>query len=144
MSFEGDLTEFIRGWSAGEMPFGRWTDHLKVWCEERKPQVLYLTYEGMKEDLSAAVHAIAQHLELSLSTQQLEELVPLFTMSAMKANKASFEPVSVQWKPGFEFLRKGVVGDSKEAFGEECKAIFSQMVSEAWPESVPEYAQQCL
>ena len=124
VSFEGDLSEFMKSWAAGEMPFGKWTDHLKVWLENPKPQVLYLTYEAMKEDLSAAVHLIA--------------------MSAMKANKKSFEPTSVQWKPGFEFLRKGVVGDSKEAFNDECQAIFTQMVNEAWGDNVPQYAQQCL
>jgi hypothetical protein len=68
-------------------------------------------------------------------------LVPRFTIESMKAERKKFEPVSVQWKPGFNFVRKGVVGDSSAAFDDEqTRALYGQMVADAWPEGLPEWA----
>merc|ERR1712166_5777 len=138
VSFSGSFEQFFVEWLSGEMPFGRWTDHLKAWRGVPVPGVLYLSYEQMKTDLSGAVHAVADFLELELSPAEVEALVPRFTIEAMKANRKQFEPVSVQWKPGFNFVRKGVVGDSRNVFTPELQAKYSQMLEEAWPEGIPE------
>jgi len=98
VDFEGSFEEFVQGWVEGGMPFGKWTDHLKVWREEARPGVLYLVYEEMKADLGRAVHQVAEFLELGLSYDDVEALVTRFTIDAMKADRKMFEPVSVQWK----------------------------------------------
>jgi len=141
VDFEGSFEEFVQGWVEGSMPFGKWTDHLKVWREEERPGVLYLVYEEMKADLGHAVHQVAEFLELTLSYDDVEALVPRFTIDAMKADRKMFEPVSVQWEEGFQFVRKGEVGDSAQAFESVKMAqLFDSLVAEAWPEGVPVWA----
>jgi hypothetical protein len=55
----------------------------------------------------------------------------------MKANKNKYQPISVQWKDGFEFIRKGVVGDSASVFSCEQTALFDNMLREEFPEGFP-------
>jgi len=141
VSFEGTFNEFATDWMEGKLPFGRWTEHIKVWRENQLPNVLYLSYEEMKKDLKTAVHEVAQFLELDLAKDAIDELVPNFTIDAMKSDRKRFEPVSVQWKEGFNFVRKGIVGDSEKSFDEETARAFNNFVAEAWPDGVPEWAR---
>lgn len=46
----------------------------------------------------------------------------------MKANKAQYQPISVRWKNEFEFIRKGVVGDSERMFSVEQHRLFEDSV----------------
>jgi hypothetical protein len=54
----------------------------------------------------------------------------------MKANERQFMPVSVQWKGGFSFIRKGAVGDGQSAIDAqqggagEAKAAYEAMIAE--------------
>ena len=60
---------------------------------------------------------IAIHLELNnLTDKDIEEVVGQLTFNSMKSDLAKFEPVSVKWRKGFSFLRKGNVGDSLHHF----------------------------
>ena len=75
-------------------------------------EVLLVTYEDMLADLSTVVLRIANFLELHLSPQDISDLLPTFSFTHMKADLNRFQPRSVTWKNGFQFLRKGVAGDS--------------------------------
>ena len=103
--------------------------------------MLYLYYEDMKADLSTAVHTVAQFLASPMSREEVEALVGRFTIETMKKERATFEPVSVQWKEGFQFVRNGQVGDSRDAFSPAAAALFDEAVRTAWPSGVPGWAQ---
>jgi hypothetical protein len=59
----------------------------------------------------------------------------------MKARKQQFHPVSVRWKRGYEFIRKGAVGDHKALFTDRHHAAFDGMVRAAFPHGVPAWAR---
>eukprot|EP00854_Cymbomonas_tetramitiformis_P008677 gene8677-10296_t len=109
----------------------------------------------MKDDLGHEVARIAAHLQIPLTTQvellvprstarlmlsldyyqtvaqltsELEDILPNFSMSSMKARKSQFQPISVEWKGSFEFIRKGTVGDSEQTFNKEKVSKFNESV----------------
>ena len=116
--FEGTIDEYVEQWVGGKIHFGRWTDHLKSWLSAAKkdPRILLLSYAAMKEDMAGAVNKIVAHCGFGLTAAQVEALLPLFTFENMKANLSKFDPTSVKWRnkgDGFQFIRKGTVGDYK-------------------------------
>ena len=75
----------------------------------------------------------------SVTDTRLEELTALLSFECMKGSKSLYQPVSVQWKEGFEFLRKGAVGDSKEYFGADEELLISSMLSREFPDGIPDW-----
>ena len=61
----------------------------------------------------------------------------------MQSNSIYFQPISVQWKPGFHFIRKGQVA------GEDCQLLFKSeseedilfrdMISKRYPDEIPDW-----
>ena len=47
--------------------------------------------------------------EVERSEEELAALAPTLSFAFMREHKERFEPISVAWKPGFRFLRKGQV-----------------------------------
>ena len=113
----GSFANFLRLWLNGDLPYSKWVDHLKTWrayidSPEGMSRVLLLNYESMKEDLGREMKKIAAHLGLkNLTESDIEGLADSLTFSSMKSDQKKYEPVSVRWRPGYSFLRKGNVGD---------------------------------
>eukprot|EP00986_Skeletonema_menzelii_P015016 scaffold10835_cov153-Skeletonema_menzelii.AAC.5 len=78
--------------------------------------LLLLSYEKMKSNLRNEVLRIISFLNLThIPSHVLEdEILPSFEFSSMKNNIEKFQPKSVGWLNGFQFLRKGVTGDGKK------------------------------
>lgn len=91
----------------------------------------------MKDNLRQEVARIAAHLQIPLTTQELEDILPNFSLSSMKARKSQFQPISVEWKGNFEFIRKGAIGDSKQTFNKEKVLKFNESVQEMFPGGLP-------
>lgn len=64
-------------------------------------------------------------------------IVMKVTFEYMKANKEKYQPISVKWKNNFEFIRKGVVGDSAAIFSPEQSVAFEEMLKQEFPEGLP-------
>lgn len=63
----------------------------------------------MKRDLGHEVARINTHCGFGLSEEEIEMLLPHFTIDSMKANLSKFNPTSVRWidkGDGFTFIRK--------------------------------------
>jgi hypothetical protein len=139
---EGTYTDtfdtFARDWMQGKIPFGSSLDHLISFAEgfannsydtsttstsngsrsnsTSSPQpLLLLSYEQLKSNLHTGIHRIISFLNLiHIPTHVLnEELLPSFEFNSMKNNIHKFQPKSVGWLNGFQFLRRGVVGDGR-------------------------------
>ena len=77
--------------------------------------LLLLSYEQMKANLHTEVLRIISFLNLTIPSHVLEdEILPSFEFSSMKNNIEKFQPKSVGWLNGFQFLRRGVTGDGKK------------------------------
>jgi hypothetical protein len=147
-NYEGNFQEFFQDWINCKIPYGSWVQHLKNWINASKDpstNILLLRYEDLKNDFSNCLQQISQHIQSNCSREELLEVIlPHCTFSYMKEHKDQYEPVSVGWKPGFEFIRKGVIGDSDEIFQSEQRQKFEEMIRNEFPEGIPEWIQDYL
>ena len=60
----------------------------------------------------------------------------------MKYEKQKYQPISVQWKGGFDFLRSGKIGDSVNYFGIEEEEMIDRMLLKSFPDGVPNWFKE--
>lgn len=138
-----NIKQFMTDWCGGTLPYGSWIQHLRCWMtkinEQENSNTLLVRYEDLKNDLSSAITRISKFLDHEITDSRLEELTTLLGFESMKATRSLYEPISVQWKEGFEFLRKGKIGDSKEYFGAEEESLIQSMLDRDFPDGVPDW-----
>ena len=141
--FEGDAEAFLEAFLKGEVAFGKWPHHLMAWMPEvaaRPDEVLLLSYEDLKADPLLQLSRVAAHLGVSLTATALRhEVLPRVSFGWMKANLDKFQPVTVRWKEGFQFIRKGVVGDARSLFSPEQLQRMAAVLADDFGGEVPEY-----
>lgn len=143
--FEGSFSEFLQQFLDGKLPYGSRIPHIRGWLrayqsfeqlaeteEDSKSTnpILLVRYEDLLSNLKEQVLRIISFLNLSYSDEEVDAVLPFMSLTYMKANKHKFEPVSVPWKEGFEFIRKGVAGDHVTMFSEEDLLLYQQRVAE--------------
>lgn len=143
--FDGSFSEFLKQFLDGKLPYGSRIAHIRSWLRayrsfeqhttvegtESSPNpILLVRYEDLINNLKDQVLRILTFLSLSYSDEEVDAVLPFMSFAYMKANKHKFEPISVQWKEGFEFIRKGVVGDHVTIFSEEDCLLYQQRVAE--------------
>lgn len=127
-TYTGSFEQFFEDWLNGEIYYGTWMNHalsyaagIRQATEQEDNDVLVLEYERMVNDLPHCVDQIIHHLELGhLQANKnvvVDELLPTFSFAYMKAHASIFQPKSVGWLNQYQFLRKGIVGDSKSPNG---------------------------
>ncbi|XP_071504749.1 sulfotransferase 1A2-like [Diadema antillarum] len=119
-SFEQFMEEFL----AGRLPGGDYFDHILYWTKLRNhPNVLFLTYEDMKQDPRKAVVQIAEFMGKSLPDDVIDKIVKLSSFDSMK--KSDSTKLSEAFKEEIDssgnkdFFRKGIVGDWKNIMSED-------------------------
>ena len=119
---EWDL--FFRNFINGKVLFGDFFDHvLGWWAHKDNKNVLFLTFEEMKRDLSGVVARITNFIEIDISAEVISQVSAKSTFDFMKEDKT----VNHSWvsrghagNPGTTpFMRKGEVGDWKNYFTPE-------------------------
>ncbi|XP_069100148.1 sulfotransferase 1 family member D1-like [Pleurodeles waltl] len=116
----GTWNEFLEKYMAGDVSYGSWYDHVKGWWEKRNdPNVLYLFYEDMKEDLKREIRRILKFLGKDFVEDVLDRIVHHTSFKEMKQNSKSLYdkiPTHVMNHKVSPFLRKGITGDWKNHF----------------------------
>jgi hypothetical protein len=81
----------------------------------RQRPLLLISYERMKSNLREEVLRIIEVLGLDhIPVEALDgEILPMFDFRYMREKSTMFQPRSVTWLNGFQFLRMGVVGDGR-------------------------------
>ncbi|GFQ69097.1 sulfotransferase 1 family member D1 [Trichonephila clavata] len=110
--FTGTFDDFFEMFLSGDINFGDYFDHLLSWYEHRNdPNVLFLTYEEMKENPEVAVLKIAEFIDdkkyaepLKTYSEKLNNVVKYSSFQHMKkvvnkgvdvkSNKSSGEKLS--------------------------------------------------
>lgn len=151
--YDKSFDEFFNEWVDGRIPFGTWIDHVTSYlpylitnnnsCDDRKigdhykngqsKQVLLITYEEMIQDLHGVIHKIVKYLDLDdlITSKEIMNIMDTFTFESMKNDLDRFQPKSVNWKDDFKFLRKGLIGDSKEVVTNEQMVLFRMKLEES-------------
>ncbi|KAM3606956.1 uncharacterized protein V6R79_026461 [Siganus canaliculatus] len=105
---------FYSDFMSGEVCWGLYFDHIVAWEKKMDdPNVLIVTYEEMKKDLSKGVRDISSFFGFNLTEAQLQKIAEGSTFKAMK------ESAENKNKVGDAVYRKGEVGDWKNHFSPE-------------------------
>ncbi|XP_062841826.1 sulfotransferase family 2, cytosolic sulfotransferase 3 [Trichomycterus rosablanca] len=130
----GTFENFVDSFLAGQVMFGKWTDHVKSWRNSNLGDgILYVTYEELIEDLHGVVERIAGFLGRQLSEESLKRVTEHAEFKNMKDNTMSnysLVPVEVMDKNKTHFLRKGIAGDWKNHFSAELEVKCNASISE--------------
>lgn len=135
--FEGSFTTFNNQWLNGSLPYGRWLIHVHDWfaASKENSNILIIFYEDLIYNLPECLIKIANHLHVTVDESMMRDILPSLSFVYMKEHMSSFQPISVKWKEGFSFIRKGVVGDSKNLFGDGENRQFNEMIRKLFPDS---------
>ena len=127
--FDGDFHDYLKCWLLGEVCYGKYSEHLLSWWPHRNdPNVLFLVYEEMKEDIVNSIMKIAEFINPSMKLNLinnediLEKIVKHSEFNHMKETtskgfKKRYQ--SEMLENYFDFFRKGIIGDWKNHFTEE-------------------------
>ena len=85
--------------------------------QQNNPNVLFLTFEDMVEDLPREIKRIGQFLDIQLEQDRIQDIASSGSFTVMKEAKK----FDYNWITGGEsnFIRKGKVGDWRNYFSEE-------------------------
>lgn len=129
-TYEHDFATFFRDWMNGIIAFGSPLHHLLSFAEgfsdnhyacdqasytNKDCPMLLLSYEKMKTNLREEVLRTMEFLSLTNIPMDVldNEILPTFEFQSMKDHIDRFQPKSVTWLNGFQFLRRGESGDGK-------------------------------
>ncbi|MFL2547122.1 MAG: sulfotransferase domain-containing protein [Candidatus Rariloculaceae bacterium] len=109
---DGTFDDYFECFIAGEVDWGDYFDCLASWFAHRDDEnVLFLTYEGMKQDSRKAISEIASFLDLPSAHDEskLAEIDRHSSFNVMRGNLDRWSSRRPADMPAF--IRKGEVGD---------------------------------
>ena len=117
----GPLTPTIANWidfyTSKDFVFGDWATHVaSYWPQREAPNMLFLTFEEIKGDLSGIVRRVAEFTGVRLSDEQTAQVLGRCSFDYMKRNQSRFDPIqTVPWavREG-SMVRSGRRGGSAE------------------------------
>ena len=107
--------------------FGLWEDHNVEWLEQSsRKNILFLTYEDLKEDTEREIRKISEFLGLSLDEERIGHTLNESRFEHMKNSNN----LNLSWLTGgsSEYIRKGQVGGWVDYLSEEQSAYFNQPI----------------
>ena len=116
----GPLMPPVAGWLdaylSPDTATGSWAEHLaSYWQVRDRPNVLFLTYEGMREDLPATVDTIAAFMGVTLAPEEKAAVIAQSTFEHMKTISHKFDAPGSPWGSGEgAMIRRGERGKSSE------------------------------
>ncbi|XP_027732450.1 bile salt sulfotransferase [Vombatus ursinus] len=132
------VSQMIKMFSQGTVPFGSWFDHTCGWLSLRgNENFLILTYEELLQDLWGNVEKICHFLGTKLKEEEVNLVVKNASFSAMKANKMSnysILPDEIMDHSQGSMLRKGIAGDWKNHFTVAQSEAFDKLFQERMAE----------
>ncbi|XP_065211067.1 luciferin sulfotransferase-like [Planococcus citri] len=136
--YKGPFDKFAQLFLEGNITFGPFFNHIKgYWKQRNNPNVLFLKYEEMKQDLKSVIYKTADFIEKSIDEEDVEKLLDHLSFSSMKVNRAvNYEPVieiNKKYKLIEEdgsFMRKGEIGEWKETMDSDLCERFEKWEKE--------------
>jgi aryl sulfotransferase len=104
-----------------DAPIGSWARHLASgWRLRDSGNVLFLTYDGMRADLSKAVDKIAAFMDVQLTPEERASVIERSSFAYMKKIEHKFEAPGAPWaSPKGSMMRRGKSGASGELITQE-------------------------
>ncbi|KAG1664488.1 Sulfotransferase family cytosolic 2B member 1 [Nymphon striatum] len=117
--FDGSMDEFFEYFHKGEVEFGDYYSHLSSWYEQSHPNILFVTFEEMKENIKGVVENIVKFIggEIEARASQdgfIDKLVKMSKFSEMQKL-----PQKEIMKEGQAFVSQGKAGNFSNALNED-------------------------
>ncbi|KAJ7391648.1 Sulfotransferase domain [Desmophyllum pertusum] len=111
-----------------ETYWGSWTEHVLGWWKHKDDaNVLFLTYEDLKENLPSQIRLIAKFVGKSLTEETMERIAKQCTFNEMKKNASAYWMMTRDGELP-NYLRRGQIGGWKDYFTPELTARFESEV----------------
>ncbi|XP_046641045.1 sulfotransferase 1B1-like [Daphnia pulicaria] len=122
--FKGTLEDFANYSMDGQIYYSPYFPHVfDAWSKRHHPNVLFLFYEEMKQDLRAVVERVAAHLNQTVTEEQMVRVLEYLSFknlaSTEAAGKEKVKEMGIINEDAGTFFRKGKTGDWKNHFSPE-------------------------
>ncbi|XP_053153106.1 sulfotransferase 6B1-like isoform X2 [Hemicordylus capensis] len=123
---EETWNEFFPDYISGKVPYGLYVDHIIEWNKYLDDKnIMFITYEEIKENGTLALKQIAEFFDFSVSEQEIQSIMEKTSFQAMKEKSPETHGVM-----GKSLFRKGIVGDWKNVFSESQNEEMDQKFEE--------------
>lgn len=133
IKFQGNFEDFCEYFMKDLCLYSPYWTHLKdAWAERHRPNLLYIFYEELKNDLPGTIKKVAKFFGKSYSEEQIEKLADHLHIDNFRKNPMVNTPspkVYETLEPSL-FIRQGKVGGWKEVFTPELEAKFDAWIKE--------------
>jgi hypothetical protein len=118
------VARWVEVYLEGGTSTGSWAEHTAGWWRMRdRPNVLFLTYEGMRRGPGATIARVAEFMGVTLSDGEFEAVARKSSFTYMKQLQKKFDPGQVvPWGAEDYMLRRGRSGDSAELLSSALQA----------------------
>lgn len=134
IAYDGTWDDFFTAFVKGEVYFGSVFAHVLDWWQasQKADNILFVTYEAMKQSLAQVCAEVAAFLEIPCDEQLLASVVAQSSFTAMAGNPLANGSWLQQRENSPGHLRKGIVGDWHAHFTAQQSALFAQAQQQAW------------
>lgn len=144
----GSFEDFCDIFLDNKAPMGNYWSHLfEFWNRRNEPNMLFLTYEEMKQDLPSVIRKMGDFLDVKhiLTEENVNRICDHVKFEKMQQNPAvNLEPVlkmkraergvveeEKEPENGVKFIRKGQIGDWRNYMSPELSDRFDKWTMEA-------------
>ncbi|XP_060078699.1 sulfotransferase 4A1-like [Ylistrum balloti] len=119
--FNGNFNDFFNRFINNKVPYSPWWRHVKeFWDIRDSPNVLFLKYEDIVEDMGGTVITIAEFLGKDIHPMEIKMIATHCSFDVMKINPnlnfSWWKEVGIADKKGQDFIRRGKIGTWREMF----------------------------
>lgn len=151
MRYNNDFETFFDYFHKNQLYWSPYFTHVKdAWSKRNLPNVLFLFYEDMQNDLVSTINKVAEFLEKPVKSADLPKLLNHLSIESFRNNDSlnmceGYEIGILQsYSEGGSFIRNGKNGSYTEKFTPELTARADNWIAENLKDTDLSFPNYCL